>query len=292
MAEPLTGDQIEALIDALCKAFWNKRPFRDFLRRCGVSQTDLKELDRQPTKRVFLRWLFERYESGPGGHQIMRDIALGLAAKSVFPDLEPDQIRIAKIAIRSLGECIPAVSLRVQQSVSSSGPTPESMSKVQRIDVDGFRRRFEEALPLLGTADGGRTFERWFVDFAVAHGLLARGKYNTAEREFDGSLIVDAHTFLLELKFTKDKSDAPDVSNFRDKVQGHAAGTLGLFASVSGFTVNAVRTASRAGSPVILLDGAHLYRVFHGHRLDDLIRRLRRHSSETGDAYLPVSLLA
>jgi len=156
-----------------------------------------------------------------------------------------------------------------------------------RVDFESFRRRFEDMLPLLVTADGGRTIERWFVDLALAHSLTARGKYNTSEREFDGSLVVDQSTFLLELKFTNDKSDAPDVSNFRDKVQGHAAGTLGQLASMSGFTSNAVATASRAGSPPVLCDGAHLYRVLQGKRLDDLVRRLRRHSSETGEAYLP-----
>lgn len=292
MAELLTVDQIETLIDALCKAFWHKRPFRDFLRRCGVSQVDLKEIDRQQTKRTFLRWLFERYENGPQGHQIMRDIALGLAAKSVFPDLEPDQIRVAKIAIQNLAECFSEVSLRQQQPARArSSAAVDEMKTTEQLDLAQYRRRFDDLLPELGTSVGGRKFETWLIEVAKAHGLSARGKYTAAGREFDGSVVVDQTTYLLELKFTANKSDAPDVSNFRDKLNGHAAGTLGLFVGVSGFTATAVDVASRAGSPVLLCDGAHLYRVLQGLRLDDLVRTMRRHALETGRAYLAVQEL-
>lgn len=292
MSGSLTCDQIELLIDALCKAFWLKRPFRDFLRRSGVSQSDLRELDRpQQTKRTFLRWLFERYETGPSGQQIMRDIAIALAAKNVFPDLEPDQVRIAKLAIQSLAGCFPSVALRSQQPVAQNGDVASAAKRTATIDLEGFRSRFEKMHQMQGTADGGRAFEKWFVELAAAHQLTARGKYNTSEREFDGSIVVGLSTFLLELKFTEGKSDAPAISNFRDKVLGHAAGTLGLFASVNGFTSNAITTASRAGSPLLLCDGAHLYRVLQGKRLDELIRQLRQHHQETGEAYLPASSL-
>lgn len=288
--KPLSSDQIEALSDTLCKAFWNKRPFSDFLRRSGVSPTDLGQLYVHPTKREFLRWLFGRYEQSASGQQLMRDIAVSLTAKSFFPDLEPEQIRVAKIAIEALKGLFPAASLRSQQP-----PTPPEAAAPRqpaRIDVEPLRTRFDEIYLQLGTAPGGRAFETWFVEFANAFGLSARGRYNTSEREFDGSLSLDGSTYLLELKFTGDKTDASDVSNFRDKVSGHASGTLGLAVSVTGYTSNAIATAARAGSPLVLMDGAHLYRVLQGgQRLDDLIRLLRRHAIETGQTYNPVATI-
>jgi hypothetical protein len=289
----LSSDQIESLIDTLCKAFWHKRPFSDFLRRCGVSANDLSELGKPSTstKREFLRWLFQRYESSPAGNELMRGIALSLAAKTVFPDLDPSAIGLAKLAIQGLRELFPAVKVNNQTHHGTHRAAANECAKP--IDLTTFKRSFLELLPSMGTADAGRRFEDWFVQLATAFSLRAKGKYRTADRELDGSLQHDAFTYVLELKFTGDKTDASDVSNFRDKVMGHAAGTLGLLVSVSGYTQNALSVANRAASPVILLDGAHLFQVIEGQlTLNELIDRVRRHAIETGVCYWPTSEMA
>ncbi|HVU63169.1 MAG TPA: restriction endonuclease, partial [Phycisphaerales bacterium] len=200
----------------------------------------------------------------------MRDIAVALTAKTVFPDLQPDQIKVAKIAIDTLKSLYPSAGLRTQQPpVSAAMPTGPATPKV---DIAKHKSALDALLPSIGTAPGGRAFEGWFVSLANDCGMKARARYSTQTRELDGSIEVDHAVYLLELKFTSDKSDAPAVGDFLSKVGGHAAGTVGLFVGMMGFTKNAVDVASRAGSPVFLMDGVHIYRVLHGSiGLSDLI---------------------
>jgi hypothetical protein len=291
MSDTLTDDQIEALIEALCSAFWVKRPFRDFLRRAGVSQSDLAQLDRGGTKREFLRWLFERYEQGPAGRRIMRDIAVALMAKTVFPGLEPHQVKVAQVAISALGPLWATGRSPRPEPTAASSVAPAAPPRPS-INLVAHREKLERLMPSLGTAPGGRGFEEWFISLANDSGLTAREGYRTQYRQFDGSLNVGNNVYMLELKFTSEKSDAPAIGDFVSKVRGHAAGGLGLFLGMMGFTSNAVATASQAGSPIVLMDGAHLYRVLHGGaQLGTMIERLRRHAVETGEAYLPAQAL-
>lgn len=288
MAERLTGDQVECLLDALCTAFWLKAPFIDFLRRCGVSKNDLDQFHQPMTKRTYLRWLLPRYENGPDGQEFIRRIARQLCEKKTFRDLEgQDQIERAKAAIEEVRQlfAIQAVSAQLKPDGDSSAES--NRARMKSPDLKRLQQEFTGILPAAGTSDGGRAFEGWFASLATEHMVTFRPKFRTPTREFDGALTVEGNTYLLELKHTRDVIGAPEVSNFRDKVRGHAAGALGILVSVPGFTKNAITTASEAQTPIILCDGAHLYRVLQGYGLARLVSELRRHSIETGNAYIP-----
>jgi hypothetical protein len=60
--------------------------------------------------------------------------------------------------------------------------------------------------------------------------------------------------------------------------------------SMSGFSSVAVQEASFSRSPLLLLEHSHLYMVLGGIIIfPDAVRRIRRHSSQEGKAYLPVN---
>ena len=66
-----------------------------------------------------------------------------------------------------------------------------------------------------------------------------------------------------------------------------ADNTMGVLFSISGFSSVAVTEASGAKSLILLFDHAHLYMLLHGTlTLEELVCRVRRHASQTGEAYL------
>jgi hypothetical protein len=63
---------------------------------------------------------------------------------------------------------------------------------------------------------------------------------------------------------------------------------LGLLISLNGLTADA-RAVYSEGTPFLVMDGVDLISVLEEQvRLDDLLRRKKRHANETGDCFYPV----
>jgi hypothetical protein len=98
---------------------------------------------------------------------------------------------------------------------------------------------------------------------------------------------IDGTTYLVELKFTAEQSSATDIDSLLAKVRSKADNTMGVMVSMSGYSSVAIDGASGPRSLLLLLDHSHLYMVLQGiENFGDLIRRVSRHSSQTGRAYL------
>jgi hypothetical protein len=62
---------------------------------------------------------------------------------------------------------------------------------------------------------------------------------------------------------------------------------MGIMVSISGYSPVAKKEASGAKTPILLLDHGHIYVVLGGIMgFADVIDRIRRHASQTGEAYL------
>ena len=65
--------------------------------------------------------------------------------------------------------------------------------------------------------------------------------------------------------------------------------TMGVMTSISGYSSVAIAEASGPRTPLLLLDHGHIYAVLTGRcGFGDLVDRVRRHASQTGEAYLPM----
>ena len=91
----------------------------------------------------------------------------------------------------------------------------------------------------------------------------------------------------MELKFTAGPAAATDIDSFYKKITTKADNTMGVMVSISGYSSVAKQEASGDRTPMLLLDHSHLYMVLGGIMgLGDLVNRVRRHASQTGEAYL------
>jgi len=65
---------------------------------------------------------------------------------------------------------------------------------------------------------------------------------------------------------------------------------MGIMVSISGYSSVAREEASGNKTPLLILDHGHIYLVLGGMMgLADVVELIRRHASQTGEAYLPVS---
>jgi hypothetical protein len=65
---------------------------------------------------------------------------------------------------------------------------------------------------------------------------------------------------------------------------------MGIMVSISGYSSTAISDASGSKTTLIILDASHLYLFLSGAMsFTDIISRVRRHVSQTGEAYLPAN---
>lgn len=149
---------------------------------------------------------------------------------------------------------------------------------------------FNELSKRLGDQKAGYDFQDWFFRLLDFSEVSNRKPYAHDGRQIDGSLTIAGTTYLIELKFTSSQADATDIDTFYKKVSSKADNTMGIMVSVSGYSQVAKREASGPKTPLLLLDYNHIYLVFSGIMgISDVIDRIRRHASQTGEAFLATS---
>lgn len=291
---------IDLVQDALLKSFWTKKALRTFLRRSQVSDSFLSQLQTDETKRDWLDRLFPKLEASERGHSLIQQMARSLADQSSFPDLSTwedstEKIRAAQGAVNALKDyfAIKEDEKAQEQKAAEVRKAAEEQRQAamwSQLSLAVLKERIDSLCQQLGTQKGGYSFQDWFYDLMDYFEVDNRRPYIASGRQIDGSLTIDGTTYLVELKFTASQADAPDIDSILKKVNGKADNTMGILLSMSGFSSVAINEASFAKSPLLLLDHSHLYMVLGGIiSFPDAVRRIRRHSSQEGKAFLAVA---
>lgn len=291
---------VELLQDALLKSYWRKDSLRSFLRRSHISDAFIGSLSDGETKRDWLNQLFPRLEKTEKGQSLLQKMARSLAEQETFPDLltwedSAEKIRDAKNAVKALKEYLDRKEQekRDEKEVAQKRRAAEERRQeviLLKHTFQTLRSRLDELCLTLGTQQSGYDFQKWFYELMSFADIDHRSPYSVDGRQIDGSITIDGTTYLVELKFTADQASATAIDSIKAKVDAKADNTMGIILSMSGFSKVAISQASYPKSPLLLLDANHLYFVlgevgtFH-----EMIRRVRRHSSQEGAAYLAVA---
>ena len=300
MTATITPRLIELTYEATLKSFWRKDALRKFLRACRVSDGHLATWATEETKRDFLDRTFQSLQRSDAGKAVVHEMARSLSEQTTFPDLrnwEDSALKIADAtkAVAELKSYLRAKDEEVrtaQEREESKARARADRERIQRsaTDKDKLRGRFEQLHPAIGTQQGGYDFQAWFYDVLDFCEIQNRRPYVTAGRQIDGSVTIEGTTYLVELKFTASQAAATDIDSLRVKVDDKADNTMGIMVSVSGYSSVAVTQASGRKTALLLLDAMHLYLFLTGTlSLRDVISRVRRHASQTGEAYLHTS---
>lgn len=301
----LSAHFIELSQDACLKVFWRKSALRRFLRLHHISEKELATWHSEDeSKRDYLIRLFDKLIKlkDNSGYQIIMGMACSLAEMEHFPDLESWEdskmkIATAKASVERLKREVEKLNKQISDEKEIIRRRKEVEEERQKIIFSAqFLEKFSETLASLvsqlGTVSGGFSFEKWFYELVNFFELPARPPYKDPNgRQIDGSLTLDGTTFLIETKFTKKPIPLDDIDSFLSKIGTKADNTMGIMVSMSGFSPGAIQTASRDRTPILLMDYTHLYNlVLPGMMsLPDVIRRISRHASQTGESFLNVT---
>jgi hypothetical protein len=269
MATKITPRLIDLTYEAALKSYWRKEALRKFLRASHVAETFLATWGTDESKRDFLDKVFQKLQGSDRGKAVIFEMARSLSEQTTFPDLRNWEDSAQKIfdATKAVAEL-----------------------KSFLTDKSKLQQRLDALHSAVGTQRGGYDFQDWFYDLLDFCEIQNRRPYVSAGRQIDGSLTFEGTTYLIELKFTASQADAPDIDSLRSKVDDKADNTMGIVVSISGYSSVAMKQASGRKTTLLLLDASHLYFFLSGLlAFGDIISRVRRHASQTSEAYLPVS---
>lgn len=301
MSKRLAASFVNLVHEAALKSFWRRRTLWRFLRQQGIAESYLAAWDTSESKRDFLDRLFTKLPDLRGGQTLILAMAHDLAQQDSFPDLEgwensEQLLQAARAAVSALRTALE----KLDQQVISERERQQAQERLRQLHEEAARSRsnlasLEQRLAVLaqsiGTQQAGYEFQDWFFDVVAHFEVVHRRPYVTGGRQIDGSITVSGTTYLVETKFTAMQASATDIDTFHKKVTGKADNTMGVMVSVSGYSATATAEASGPRTPLLLLDHGHLYLVLSGvATLPEVVERVRRHASQTGEAYLPAGL--
>lgn len=297
MKTRLTPYYIGLVYEAGLKSFWRKKALSKFLRHCGISDTFIATWGPDESKRDFLDRLFVELPKTDRGRQGLLKIASSLMDQKTFPDLQNWEDSAEKI--KAAHEAVLRLKLyhdRQEEEIQTDEERRKTREEFQRrqaeitrsqLSLQKLADRLNELGQHLGNQQAGYDFQTWFYDLLDFSEIQNRRPYVHDGRQIDGSLTLSGTTYLAELRFTTSPVDPVAIGDFFKKVTDKADNTMGVFVSISGYTEVAKKEASSAKTPLLLLDHNHLYLVLSGMMgISDVIERIRRHASQTGDAYL------
>ncbi len=297
MAARITPRLIELTYEAALKSFWRKEALRKFLRASHLAEEFVATWASDESKRDFLDRAFQNLQASDRGKAVIFEIARFLSEQTTFPDLRNWEDSALKIAEATKAVAELKAYLKVQNETirnerdqeEAKAKSREDRQKIQRSLTDKIKlqKRLDALHVAVGTQQGGYDFQDWFYDLLDFCEIQNRRPYVSSGRQIDGSLTFDGTTYLIELKFTGSQADATDIDSLRSKVDDKADNTMGIMVSISGYSSVSIGQASGRKTTLLLFDAMHIYLFLSGTlSFRDIISRVRRHASQTGEAYL------
>jgi hypothetical protein len=292
-----------ALSEALAVIFWNKPPFERYLRRALREFPEiLAGLDFADLKRVVADEIVDRLMANERRY---RDVSLRLMFEisdmEDFPNLTKQQDH--KILLEQALNAVAALRRFTVRLATERQDQEQREDEIVRLrDRAQKHQKFEQVLEalkgeylgMLKATDAqkrGRDFESFLYRIFALFDLEPHLAYRLEYEQIDGSLSFDTDDYIIEAKWWNTPVERKHLSELAGKVERKSRNTLGIFISVSGFTRGSL-DAYCERTPLITFDGDDIFLVLDRRvRLDELLRRKKRHASETGSCHFPARLM-
>jgi hypothetical protein len=293
----------QALRDALPVVFWFKRPFESFVRTALRDNPELLSgLNFGEPKRIVADHLVGRLVSNEGRyHEVTIQLMVEVGSMRRFPDLANHEnakqlVAEAEKAVAELRRWteqyqeVLAERDRVEAEARALHAQQDALRKFGQ-DLDALKGRFLEMRKTDNAAERGNDFQGFLRDLFALFDMEPRLAYSLEHEQIDGSLSFDTDDYILEARWRKEPTSREQLDVFAQKVRRKGKNALGLYVSVSGFTSDGLETYKEE-TPFMTMDGRDVFLVLDQRvRLDDVLRRKKRHANETGDCYYPATRL-
>jgi hypothetical protein len=296
----ISGTAYQALRKALALVYWYKSTLETYLRAALREHPELlSNLDFRGKKRQIADELIDRLiEHEARYRNATINLMIELANMTTFPELEQHEdsakwLPMAKDAVRELKqqtEGYEQLATERERLVAEQAANA-AQARLQSRFADELEDLRQNFLSMTGMADPnerGRQFEDFLNSLFALFDLDPRLSYSLETEQIDGSLSFDTDDYILEAKWTKNPLSREQADAFHMKVQRRGKNALGLIISINGIS-QAVKSAYGNGTSFMTMDASDLICVLEGRaKLDDILRRKKRHANETGECYFPV----
>jgi len=299
MQKRVSAAAIHKLKDALSVIFWYKKDLRGFLQSCMSDKLLIAQADWSQYKR---RIVDEIVGAMAAKQEVYFDDLLHVLSDVCdmrdFSHLErledgKEKAKDAKKAVAALRKVMQShEDLEAEKRAIEERRRKSAEKRRMQTDWDARLTQLRENyLALLGKKPQRRGYdlEELMRELFDLFDLDPKASFRNTGEQIDGAFSFDGTDYLFEAKWHNDPVGVQDLDGFGSKVRRNLENTLGLFLSINGFSDDGV-TRHSTGQPVlILMTGADLIAVLEN-RIDltELLRRKRRHASQTGNILLTV----
>ncbi|MFF5572489.1 restriction endonuclease [Streptomyces luteogriseus] len=290
-----------ALVEALTAIFWNRKPFQTYVRAMLKDHSELlPQLDFTATKREVSGQLVDLLRANEARYlDLTVALMLDIAAMETFPNLTSqvdadDMVAKATAAVAELKRWTTKQREVLAEREAHAATIAQSAKNAQDGRVfaqahDDMKQRFMGMHSATDPHKRGTDFERFINELFALYDMEPRASYVMEYEQIDGAFAFDTDHYVLEAKWWKDRIGRRELDVFKTNIERKGKNTLGLYISMNGFTSDAVAVYSFS-TPFITMDGLDFMAVLDQRiRLDELIRRKKRHASETGHCSLKVA---
>jgi hypothetical protein len=292
---------IVALKQALTAIYWYRDDLRSFLTTSIDDPRILSRINWAEVKRQIVADVVDRMAAN---QSVYRDQLIHLMLEVVRIDdfshlarLEGGAAKVqgAKGAVAALGKLVEAHGDILHERHKSE--ERRAAARERSRTTQGIQQRLTELknryMSLLSSDHQQRGFilEKLLTDLFDLFDLDPRASFRVIGEQIDGAFTFESVDYLFEGKWHADLIGAAHLDALSGKLSRKLDNALGLFLSINGFSSDGISAYSSGGRRlIVLMDGADLMAVLEDRvRLPELLRRKRRHASQTGNIFLPIA---
>ncbi|MFD5496067.1 restriction endonuclease [Streptomyces sp. NPDC127091] len=291
-----------ALVEALTTIYWNKDPFELYVRAMLKDHSELLAQLSFPssTKREVSGRLVNLLQANEARYlDLTVALMLDIADMDTFPNLTSQQDGEEKVAKATAAVAeLRRWTAKQREVITEHEAHAVAIAENAKQAQDGrafahaheeLKQRFIVMHSATNPQQRGRDFEGFINELFALYDLEPRAAYSLDHEQIDGAFSFDTDHYVLEAKWWKEAIGRRELDVFKSNIERKGKNTLGLYISMSNFTSDALAVYSLS-TPFITMDGGDFMAVLDQRiRLDELMRRKKRHASETGHCFLPVS---
>ena len=291
---------LQALKQALTNIYWYKNDLRGFLSQSLSNSHLLAKLNWDDYKRNIVGTLLDVLAKKE--HVYQKDIlelmtsVCDITDFSYLRELEDgnNKSRVAENAVRALRQQLRGHRDIQEEQAKAEARRRQNSRRLESVTelqsrLKKFREIFYDLLRSDDPQKRGFMLERTMKGVFEIFDLDPKASFRIKGEQIDGAFSFEGTDYLLEAKWQAQPVNASDLDGLAGRVSRKLDNTLGLFLSINGYSEDGISAHSSGRRILILMDGSDLTAVLEN-RIDlvRLLRRKRRHASETGNIYLTI----
>jgi hypothetical protein len=286
---------------ALTSVYWYKTDLRSFLTSALNDPLILARINWSDIKRDIVTNVVDRMASNPRQYSDdLIDLMIEVAKIDDFGHLTrledgPAKAREAKEAVIALRNLVGthATILRDRDKTEERQAAARKRATANAGVQEKLKELRTQYISLLSSDHQGRGYilENILTELFGLFDLDPRASFRVTGEQIDGAFTFESTDYLFEGKWHAEPIGAVDLDALSGKLSRKLDNALGLFLSINGFSKHGLAAYSSGGRRLVLLmDGADLMAVLEDRiKLPELLRRKRRHASQTGNIFFCVA---